>query len=154
MTTIGAMIIVIGVLVFVHELGHYLAAKSVGIRVEKFSVGFPPRFIAFFSQDNGWIVQLFFFWKSSGKKWEWKPIWNKFISVKGKKGTGTEYCIALVPLGGYVKMAGIIDESMDTKITFAPDEFMSKSFSRLVVKEFNIGMFLFIKIIQILLNLI
>ena len=128
MTTIWAMIIVIGVLVFVHELGHYLAARSVGIRVEKFSVGFPPRFIAFFSQDNGWLVQLFFFWKSSGKKWEWKPIWNKFISVKGKKGTGTEYCIALVPLGGYVKMAGIIDESMDTKITFAPDEFMSKSY--------------------------
>ena len=61
MTTIWAMLIVIGVLVFVHELGHYLAARSVGIRVEKFSVGFPPRFIAFFSQDNGWLVQLFFF---------------------------------------------------------------------------------------------
>ena len=41
MTTILATIVVIGVLVFVHELGHYLAARSVGIRVERFSVGFP-----------------------------------------------------------------------------------------------------------------
>ena len=35
---------VITVLVFIHELGHYLAASSTGMRVEKFSVGFPPRF--------------------------------------------------------------------------------------------------------------
>ena len=47
MTFIWATALVIGVLVFVHELGHFLAARSVGVRVEKFSIGFPPRFISF-----------------------------------------------------------------------------------------------------------
>ena len=40
---------------------------------------------------------------------------------------GTEYGIGLFPLGGYVKLAGIIDESMDTEYTGAPDEFKSKN---------------------------
>ena len=47
MIFIWATALVIGILVFVHELGHYLAARSVGVRVEKFSIGFPPRFIVF-----------------------------------------------------------------------------------------------------------
>ena len=128
MTTLWATIIVIGVLIFVHELGHYLAARSVGVRVERFSVGFPPRLFTFTSEDQGWLIQMYFFYRSAGGKWEWQAVWKKKISVSGKTGTGTEYCVALIPLGGYVKMAGIIDESMDTTITHSPDEFMSKSF--------------------------
>ncbi|SVA88452.1 uncharacterized protein METZ01_LOCUS141306 [marine metagenome] len=128
MTTLWATIIVIGVLIFVHELGHYLAARSVGVRVERFSVGFPPRLFTFTSEDQGWLIQMYFFYRSAGGKWEWQAVWKKKLSVSGKTGTGTEYCVALIPLGGYVKMAGIIDESMDTAITHSPDEFMSKSF--------------------------
>ena len=128
MTTLWATIIVIGVLIFVHELGHYLAARSVGVRVERFSVGFPPRLFTFTSEDQGWLIQMYFFYRSAGGKWEWQAVWKKKLSVSGKTGTGTEYCVALIPLGGYVKMAGIIDESMDTNITHSPDEFMSKSF--------------------------
>jgi regulator of sigma E protease len=74
---------VLGLLVFVHELGHFLAAKWAGIRVERFSLGFPPRMI-------------------------------------GKKIGDTDYCISWIPLGGYVKMAGMIDESMDTKVEGQP----------------------------------
>ena len=128
MTTLWATIIVIGVLIFVHELGHYLAARSVGVRVERFSVWFPPRLFTFTSEDQGWLIQMYFFYRSAGGKWEWQAVWKKKLSVSGKTGTGTEYCVALIPLGGYVKMAGIIDESMDTTITHSPDEFMSKSF--------------------------
>jgi regulator of sigma E protease len=40
--SILAFIVLIGVIVFVHELGHYLAARSVGVTVEKFSIGMPP----------------------------------------------------------------------------------------------------------------
>ena len=76
--SILAFIILITILVFVHEMGHYIAARSVGIRVEKFYVGFN-----FFGLG----------WKKTYK--------------------GTEYGIGLFPLGGYVKVAGIIDESMD-----------------------------------------
>ncbi len=89
MTTILSFIFVLGLLIFIHELGHFLAAKWAGIRVERFSLGFPPRMI-------------------------------------GKKVGDTDYCIGWLPLGGYVKMAGMIDESMDTHIEGKPDEFMSK----------------------------
>jgi regulator of sigma E protease len=86
-TTLLAFLFVIGVLVFVHELGHFLAARRVGIRVLVFSLGFGPKLL------------------------------------KTKRGD-TEYCVSLIPLGGYVKMAG---ESADEPRTGAPDEFMSKS---------------------------
>src|SRR5713101_1841571 len=69
--------ITLGVLVFIHEMGHFLAAKLTGMRVDRFSLGFPPR--AF-----------------------------------GKKIGETDYCISWLPLGGYVKIAGMIDESFDT----------------------------------------
>ena len=55
-----------------------------------------------------------------------ESIIQKTISSKGRIGSGTEYVIALLPLGGYVKMAGIIDENMDLKIEYKNDEFMSK----------------------------
>ena len=90
--SILSFILVISVLVFIHELGHFMAAKSVGVRVEKFYLGFN-----FFG-----------------------------LGIK-KMYKGTEYGIGLFPLGGYVKVAGIIDESMDTEYTGAPDEFRSKN---------------------------
>lgn len=45
LTTVVSAIFVLGLLVFVHELGHFLAAKRMGIRVERFSLGFPPKMI-------------------------------------------------------------------------------------------------------------
>ncbi len=66
----------LGLIVFIHELGHFLAAKKVGVKVHAFSVGFDPTIF-------GRKMRLFSF------KW-------------GE----TEYIIGLIPLGGYVKMAG------------------------------------------------
>ncbi|RKY83359.1 RIP metalloprotease RseP, partial [candidate division KSB1 bacterium] len=45
MTTLLATIFVLGVLVFLHEFGHFIVAKIVGVRVNRFSLGFPPRLI-------------------------------------------------------------------------------------------------------------
>ena len=59
--TLASFAFVITVLVFIHELGHYLAARSVGMRVEKFSVGFPPRFLSFTSVQGGWNFKVFFY---------------------------------------------------------------------------------------------
>ncbi len=87
MTTAIAFIFVLGILVFIHELGHFLIAKKVGIKVEKFSLGFPP---------------------------------NIFQFTRGE----TTYCVGIIPLGGFVKMAG---ENPDETVTGSPDEFMSKS---------------------------
>ncbi len=78
MITVLAIILVLGGIIFVHELGHFTFAKLTGMRVEKFSIGFPPR--------------LF-----------------------GKKIGDTDYCVSAIPLGGYVKVSGVIDESMDTQ---------------------------------------
>lgn len=77
-TAIFYFLVTIGILIFVHELGHFLAAKLCGMRVEKFSIGFPPKLVS-------------------------------------KKYGETEYTIALIPLGGYVKISGMVDESMDTE---------------------------------------
>ncbi len=92
MTTFLATVFVLGVLVFIHEMGHFLAAKLSGIRVERFSMGLAPR--------------LF-----------------------GKKIGDTDYCISAIPFGGYVKIAGMVDESMDTSQLAAepqPWEYRSK----------------------------
>ena len=53
MTTLIATIVLLGVLIFIHELGHYLAARSIGVRVERFSIGYPPRLMAFTSIKDG-----------------------------------------------------------------------------------------------------
>lgn len=85
-------LLAITLLVFVHEMGHFLFAKLFGMRVDRFSIGFPPKIL--------------------------------------KKQIGeTEYVIGATPLGGYVKIAGMVDESLDTgDLDKAPEswEFRSK----------------------------
>jgi len=126
MTTILAFIIVLGVIVMVHELGHFFAARSVGVRVDRFSIGFPPRLMTITSVPNGFEIKLFFYRKDQDGKISWGPIYNWAVNKPGRTGSGTEYCFAIIPLGGYVKMAGMIDESMDGTIKNKPYELMSK----------------------------
>ena len=126
MTTVGAFIIVLGVIVMVHELGHFFAARSVGVRVDRFSIGFPPRFITITSVSGGFEFRLFFYRRDQEGKIVWGPIKSWLINKLGREGSGTEYCLAIIPLGGYVKMAGMIDESLDGRIEYKPDELMSK----------------------------
>src|SRR5258708_1972828 len=82
---IPAVIVLLGVLVFIHELGHYMVAKWFGVRVETFSIGFGKRLFGFRRGD-------------------------------------TDYRLSLIPLGGYVKMAG--ESPMETR-TGDPGEFAS-----------------------------
>jgi regulator of sigma E protease len=70
-----AIILVFGVVIFVHELGHFLAAKAVGVYAPRFSIGFGPAL--------------------------WSRKWGE-----------TEYVLAALPLGGYVRMASRDDSSM------------------------------------------
>ena len=126
MTTILAFIIVLGVIVMVHELGHFFAARSVGVRVDRFSIGFPPRLMTMTSVPNGFEIKLFFYRKDQDGKISWGSKNSWFVKKPGRTGSGTEYCFAIIPLGGYVKMAGMIDESMDGTIENKPYELMSK----------------------------
>jgi len=118
-------IIILGVLITIHEYGHYKAARSVGVRVEKFSIGIPPRFISIKSLDNFLNISLYFF-KYVNRKFKWDVVLEKNFYRSGRVGSNTEYVIALIPIGGYVKMAGMLDESMDTNINYEDDEFMVK----------------------------
>jgi len=100
---IGQVILGLSILIILHELGHFLAARAFGIKVEKFYLFF-----------DAWGVKLF--------KFNYK---------------GCEYGIGWLPLGGYVKIAGMIDESMDTaQLQGEPEpwEFRSKpAWQRLIV---------------------
>ncbi|NUN07769.1 MAG: RIP metalloprotease RseP [Ignavibacteriaceae bacterium] len=109
MSEVIYFIITIAILVFVHEFGHFAAAKLSGMRVDAFAIGFGYR--------------LFGFNKKTGFSFGELP--------KNFQGDGfTDYRLCLLPLGGYVKIAGMIDESLDTKFVASepqPYEFRSKS---------------------------
>ncbi len=101
-------IITIAILVFVHEFGHFAAAKLSKMRVDVFAIGFGKR--------------LFGYNKLSGFTFGDLP--------KDFDGQGnTDYRLSLLPLGGYVKIAGMVDESFDTKFADTepkPYEFRAK----------------------------
>ncbi len=100
MIMLAQLLLSLSFLVAVHEMGHLLAAKYFGMRVEQFSIGFPPKIFSF------------------------------------KRGE-TEYALSAIPLGGYVKISGMIDESLDTeamKLPAQPWEFRAKpAWQRLIV---------------------
>ncbi len=75
--TVVAFILILGILVLIHELGHFLTARFFGVRVEEFGVGFPPRIYP-------------------------SPQKAKRLRESGK----TVYSINALPLGGFVRMAG------------------------------------------------
>ena len=125
MIYILAFIVLIGVIVFVHELGHFWAARSVGVGVERFSVGMPPNFIDFTKTKKGLVVDIFFFGLQD-KKIKWKKVFSTTFSSFNTPSE-TIYTIGLLPLGGYVKMKGILDESMDSEFKGADDELESKN---------------------------
>ena len=125
MIYILAFIVLIGVIVFVHELGHFWAARSVGVGVERFSVGMPPNFIDFTKTKKGLVVDIFFF-ALQDKKIKWKKVFSITFSSFNTPSE-TIYTIGLLPLGGYVKMKGILDESMDSEFKGADDELESKN---------------------------
>ena len=125
MIYILAFIILIGVIVFVHELGHFWAARSVGVGVERFSVGMPPNFVDFTKTKKGLVVDIFFF-AFRDKKIKWKKVFSTTFS-SFTSPSETIYTIGLLPLGGYVKMKGILDESMDSDFKGADDELESKN---------------------------
>lgn len=125
MIYILAFIILIGVIVFVHELGHYMAARSVGVGVERFSIGMPPNFVDFTKTKKGLIVDIYFF-AVKNRKVKWIKVYSTIFS-SFRNPSETIFTIGLLPLGGYVKMKGILDESMDSKFKGEDDELESKN---------------------------
>ena len=110
------VILALSLLVLFHEFGHYTFAKLFKTRVEKFYLFFnPKRSIIKFKRFNGkWHCKAFS--PNDDPEWDAHP-------------ENTEYGIGWLPFGGYCKIAGMIDESMDTeamKLPPQPYEFRTK----------------------------
>ena len=70
-TTVWSFLLVIGVLIFVHELGHFLAARRVGIRVLTFSLGFGPKILKTTRGDTEYCISLVS--ESDERSWPTSP---------------------------------------------------------------------------------
>src|SRR4030042_1146263 len=86
MLSLITFLFILGISITIHEFGHFIAAKRLGVKVEKFSLGFG------------------------------RTLWRR-------EKNDTEYSISLIPLGGYVKLAG--DNLEEYKNN--PDEYLSKT---------------------------
>ena len=93
-----------GMVVLVHEFGHFIVAKLSDVKVEAFSIGFPPALVGVQRMEDGYRVRLFP--KFSEKEGE--PEAERLSFTFGKKGRAseTEYRIGVIPIGGFVKMLG------------------------------------------------
>ena len=109
-------LIVIGILVFIHEFGHFISARMCGIRAEVFAFGMGFRLFGY-NRINGFTF---------GK-----------LDENIELGNHTDYRICAFPIGGFVKVAGMIDESMDKSFVNTepqPWEYRSKSvWKRMIV---------------------
>lgn len=139
--TIVLFVIVLGVLVFAHELGHFLAARKTGMKVEEFGFGFPPRLfgIQFFKTKGlngeagiksarGEIIplQTADSTEAMGEKpkKKWRIIWG---NARNAEGGSTVYSINWIPFGGFVKILGENRESA-SEGSFATKSVLSRFF--------------------------
>lgn len=127
----GQLVAALSLLVIIHEFGHYMFARIFGIRVDKFFLFFNPWF---------YLVK----YNPKTKKWSFfkdkkDATQTANETLRSEKATwrDTEYGIGWLPLGGYVQIAGMIDETQDaSKLSAEPQpwEFRSKpAWQRLLV---------------------
>ena len=100
LATIIIFIIVLSLLVFVHEWGHFFVARKLGVKSEEFGIGYPTRIIGVYKNKKG-----------------------KWSMAKGKKkvedAQDTVYSLNWIPLGGFVKIKGEDGENEKDKDSFA-----------------------------------
>lgn len=100
MLAIVIFIIILGVLIFVHELGHFTVARRNGIKAEEFGFGFPPRILGYFKNEKT----------------------GRYDFVKGSReieSKNTLYSLNWIPLGGFVKIKGENGENGKDPDSFA-----------------------------------
>ncbi|OGY44235.1 MAG: RIP metalloprotease RseP [Candidatus Buchananbacteria bacterium RIFCSPHIGHO2_01_FULL_39_8] len=102
--TLIAFFAVLGLLVLVHELGHFVVTRRAGVKVEEFGFGLPPRIFGFYKNEAG----------------QWRPV-----GLKTKEAPNTIWSLNWIPLGGFVKIKGEQGEAAAD-----PDSFVNKSVGR------------------------
>jgi regulator of sigma E protease len=132
-----AVIPVFGLLVLVHELGHFLTAKWAGIRVEEFGLGIPPNVVSIRKRDRGgWEVM----WFGRGRDIDTSAIQNPFAetgdgksSAQATRSHHTIYSLNLLPIGGFVRMPGENGDALDEKGIYDPGSFAAKTAGKRVI---------------------
>jgi regulator of sigma E protease len=99
MLTVVVFIIILGVLVFVHELGHFVVARINGIKADEFGLGFPPRALGIVKAEDG--------------KWKFVRGNEEIVSKN------TIYSLNWFPIGGFVKIKGEDGEGKNEANSFA-----------------------------------
>ena len=105
-------IVGLSILVFFHELGHFIVAKIFKIRVEEFGLGYPPRICGFIVSPPGSL-------RAEDKKPGLKFFWGKNKPVEAKKKT--IYSLNWIPFGGFNKLKGELGEEVND-----PDSFFAQ----------------------------
>jgi len=114
MTTLISFIIVLGVLIFIHELGHFAVAKACGVGVEKFSLGFGPKLVGVKYGETEYRISLLplgGYVKMVGeapgeevsnelreKSFTYKPVWKRSLIVAAGPAMNLVLAIALLPV--------------------------------------------------------
>ena len=99
-TTVIVFVLVLSLLVFVHEFGHFFSARRLGVRAEEFGFGFPPRIFGLYKDKNG----------------KWKKVWG---NKKIEDNSDTIYSINGIPVGGFVKIKGEDGDKKDNSDSFS-----------------------------------
>jgi len=137
-----AAIPVFGLLILVHEFGHFITAKWAGIRVEEFGLGFPPRIVGIRKRDKGgWEVIWF-----GGKRDQEDPYANTNLKQTPFSGTSgsvsteagatsdhTIYSLNFLPIGGFVHMPGENGDPNDESGKYDPKSFAAKSAGKRII---------------------
>lgn len=110
--TVLIFILVLSVLVFVHEFGHFWTARKLGVKAEEFGFGFPPRLFGFYRDQQG---QRRHFW--GNRSLDELPL--------KQKPKGTVYSLNWLPIGGFVKIKGENGEGKQE-----PDSFAAQSLGK------------------------
>ena len=118
MYTIIIFVLVLSLLVFVHELGHFYTARRLGVRADEFGFGFPPRAIGYYKNKFGK-------WKKVVGKASFAKLEESEDESKIPAPGSTIYSINWIPLGGFVKIKG--ENGGDGK---DEDSFAAKSVGR------------------------
>ncbi len=100
--TIIIFLVVLSLLVFVHEFGHFFSARKLGVKAEEFGFGFPPRVFGIYRDKNR----------------KWKKVWGK---KQVTDNSDTIYSINAIPLGGFVRIKGQDGDNHND-----PDSFSAK----------------------------
>ena len=133
-----AAIPVFGLLVLVHEFGHFITAKWAGIRVEEFGLGFPPRIVGIRRRESGgWEVVWFGGARNEEDAYDQKQ--TPFSGTSGGVSTGTPstnytlYSLNFLPIGGFVRMPGENGDVFNPEGNYDPQSFAAKSAGKRII---------------------